>query len=125
MVPLCGGGGSNMELHRSDVSARAKLTLSSSLCTPDKLSSEVFAWGSGSLCCQYKAELRGGGEEEEGGQERKKKKGRVFEWRGEKRRGKEMRESEERRSGFDIDELELCMTQGSPSGKPSGLFRES
>ena len=41
------------------------------------------------------------------------------------RRGKEMRESEERRSGFDIDEFELCMTQGSPSGKPSGLFRES
>lgn len=37
--------------------------------------------------------------------------------RGEEKRGEAFR--------VDIDELELCMTQGSPSGKPSGLFREN
>ncbi len=46
--------------------------------------------------------------------------------RGKKTREEERRE-EKRREAFrvDIDELELCMTQGSPSGKPSGLFREN
>lgn len=43
-------------------------------------------------------------------------------------RGQGDRRGEMERSGeafrADIDELELCMTQGSPSGKPSGLFRE-